>query len=184
MAASNYCAVNNNLTCLKKLLVTGKVDISQHRLLHKVKANKTRQLIEDYFKSPAEYLARWSKELDPDRGPAADLFVLQSCWLKPGCQPVCQSDCQQKSTGKRLPVAGDKPTTNNLSSNNPTADNPTADNHDNETKIVRFFSILDRVKNDPAQIICLKTCDTTGQYTYIPNSYLRVAQADLANDDH
>jgi len=160
LTASNYCAINNNLTCLKKLLMTGKVDISQHRLLHKVKAIKTRQLIEDYFKSPVDCIAVWRKELDTDRGPAADLFVLQLLCSWPTAAAVTATDVVVTDT-----------TTNTTTKKGTSVD----------SRVIRFFNILRRLGDDVGQVICLKSCDTTGQHTYIPDSYIKLAQADLSN---
>lgn len=163
-SAANYCCRNNNITCLKRLLLTGKMTDGLKQLICRTPLG-TRRLLINYFRSPVEYSARWSKELDSDRGPAADLFVLQSCWLKPGSLIDCQSACHQESVNSQLSAADDN-------------------DNDNDNRVVRFFSILDRINEDTAKIVCLKTCDTTSQHTYIPDSYIRIAQADLANDDH
>jgi len=150
LTAINYCAIENNITCFKKLLLTGEIVISQHRLLYRVQSETMKLLISQYFDDKEQCLARWRKELDIKRSNAADLYAVYMHYYR--CR--CYFQQQQHHHHQRCDYSSD-----------------------GDDKIVRFFRILTRLNDDSRQILCLRSCGSTKEI--IPEYYIRIAHQDL-----
>lgn len=91
---TRLCTFKNNVVCLKKLLLTGKVNESWYSLVDQTSSTITR-VLSDYFGSPVETSLQWSKQLNSNRRPAATATTVQLICLKT-CDTIC--DCITTTT--------------------------------------------------------------------------------------